>query len=134
MEEVDLRIVLGRRGDRRPAESDHLACEAREVENLPALDVHARHEYCIGPGELALRHGADVLVDELDLPFPWYERREEEDPLGRHEGLDGAHQGKGVIEGAEGLRVGGKDAKDPPDIRRAEYPYVDRRSEERGRH
>jgi hypothetical protein len=39
-----------------------------------------------------------------------------------------------VIEGAKGLRVGGKDAKDPPDIRRAECPYSDRRSEERGRH
>jgi hypothetical protein len=39
-----------------------------------------------------------------------------------------------VIEGAKGLRVGGKDAKDPPDIRWAECPYSDRRSEERGRH
>ena len=106
---------------------------AREVENLPALDVHARHEDGVGPGELALLHGADVLVDELDLPFPGHERRDEEDPLGRHEGLDGPHQGKGTIEGAEGLRVSGKDAKDTPDIRRAECPYVDRRNEEHSR-
>lgn len=136
MEEIDFPVVLGRSGDRGTAERNDLACAvcaARQVKNLSALDMHARHEDGVGPGQLALHYRADVLVDEPDLPFPGHERRNKEDALWWHEGLDGTHQRKSVIEGAKSPRVGWKDTKDAPDIRRTECPYGDRgEREQRG--
>src|SRR5262249_24651226 len=100
---------------------------SRESEDVGTVDVETRHEDGVGPGKFALRYGTDVFINEPDLPFARHERRDEEDPLGRHECLDGPHQGKSVIESAERPRVGRKHTQDVPDTRRAECPYRDRR-------
>ena len=108
-------------------------CASRNVKDLVALDVHARHQDSVSPGKLAFQHRTNVFIDEPDLPLPWHKRSDEEDSLWRHEGFNGPHQGKGVIKGAEGLGIGRKNAKYMPNIPWAECPNGDRLGYQRGR-
>ncbi len=115
VEVVEVRVLFGGAGHRGTAEHRHLACGVRalgDLVDLRLLDVHARHEHRVGPGEF-LRGGAlDVLVDEPALPGLGHVGRDQQEALRRHEGLHAAHQRVGVGECPEGWRVGGEDAQD----------------------
>jgi hypothetical protein len=102
-------------------------CALRNVKDLLALNVHARHQDDVSPGQLAFQYRTNVFIDEPDFPLSGHEGRDEEDSLRRHESLNGPHQGKGVIKSTEGLGIGRKNTKNPPNIRWAECPNVNLR-------
>jgi hypothetical protein len=136
MEQIDVGIIIGRRGNRRSAEHDHLARvvgAAGDVVDAVALDVHAGNQHHIGPGEVLRRRAPDVLVDEADVPRSGNEGGDDQNPLRRHEALDVAHEQKRVVEGAEAVAVTREHAQNPAPVSRLETAQgggfgLDRRS------
>ena len=88
------------------------ACGAAlHVADLLGLDVHAGDQHDVGPGEIGVGRGADVLVDEADLPAFRHVGGDQQQPLRRHERPHPVHQLVGVLERAEGRRIGRKHAQ-----------------------
>ena len=68
---VEIRVFLGRSRDRGAAEHRHLAGlvgAGADLVDLRLLDMHARHEHRVGPGEILGGRAGDVLVDETHRP------------------------------------------------------------------
>ena len=82
------------------------------VTNLRRLHMHAADHDRIGPREIGDCRTRDILVDETDRPGLRQIGRKHQKSLRRHEGMHVVEQGEGVREGAEGRRVGWKDAQD----------------------
>ena len=122
VQDVGVGVELGASRHRGPAEDDGLAVSmgARDqVEDLRALDVHARGQHRVRPAEVGVRGAPRVLVHEAQLPRRGQVRGDDEKPLGRHERADAAAEERiGMLEGPEGARVGGVDAEDATAARR----------------
>ena len=117
MEIVERRIIIRARADRGTAERDRqveLMGAAADVVHVLALDVHAADEDGLRPFELFPRRAAEILVDELDLPFLGQIGREQQQALRRHEGADAVGQRVGMLERAERRRVTREDAENMP--------------------
>ena len=116
VEIVDVRIHFGRSRDRGPAEHHHLAGRVRaprDVVDLFGLDVHAADQHDVGPREVGSGRRRDVLVHEPHRPAVRHVGGDQQQPLRRHERLHAVHQLVGVLERAEGGRVGRKHAQHP---------------------
>jgi len=104
---VEVRIEKRAGGNRRTAEHADLAARVRpacDVLHCAALDVHAADKDRVCPIDLSIFRGADVLIDEADIPALRQIGGDEENTLRRHEGFD-PHQAIRVLERAEGGRV-----------------------------
>ncbi len=125
MQDVDVRVIVRRRGDRRPAESDHLADvmrPPRDVVNAMALDVHARDKNRVGPLEILRLRAVHVLVDETNFPLLRNQRRDDKNALRWHEALHVAHERERMVERAEAVTVPRKADQDLPFIPRNKLP------------
>ena len=119
MQDVDVGIILRRGGNGRPAQRHDLIVvmrAPRDVVNAVALNVHARDEHGVRPGEIFRQRAVHVLVDKAHLPLLRDQRRDDEDALRRHETLHIAHQRKGMIECSEAVTVTRKTDEDFPFI------------------
>jgi hypothetical protein len=79
-----------------------------------ALDMHAADKDRISPGEVPGTCLPHVFVDEADIPRFWQHRRDDKQPLRRHEGANPIGQRIGIFEGAERRDIAWKDAKNVP--------------------
>ena len=116
MDDVGFGIPFRRGGGRRAAQHDRSAGPVRaddDVLNLFPLDVHAGGEHDVGPAQVVLRGGPDVLVDEPDFPAGRRQRGDEQDALRRHERLDRAHQWESVVECGKRPGVLREEAQNP---------------------
>ncbi len=123
VEQIDVGIIIGRGRNGRPAERDDLARvvgAAGDVVNAMPLDVHARNENHVGPGEFFRRHARDVLIDEFDFPLAGNQRRDDQNALRRHEALHVAHERERVVERAEAVTVARKRAENAALVARSE--------------
>ena len=115
VEVIEVRIKLGRAGDRGAAQHRDLACRlgARgDIVHLRRLDMHAADHDDIGPGEIGSLSRRDILVDKAHRPGRRQVGGDQQEPLRRHEGAHPVHQTKGVGKRAERGRVSREDAKD----------------------
>ena len=116
VQQIRVRIVFGTPGHRRPPQHDHAIAgvgPANDALDLAALDVHAGDEHGVGPAEVRVAGGGDVLVDEPHLPALRQVRGDHQQALGRHERPHApAEEGVGVLERAERRRIAWRDAED----------------------
>jgi hypothetical protein len=75
--------------------------------------VHASGEDDVGPAQVVLGGGSDILVDKPDFPAGWDQRGDKENALRRHECLDRSHQWKSVVERGKRPCVLWKEAQNP---------------------
>ena len=116
MEVVELRIHLRRARHRGTTQRGDLAGgsrAARDVANLPGLDVHAADQDHVGPGNVGFGRGRNVLVNEADRPAFGHIGRDQQQSLRRHERTHVMHQPVGMGKSAERRRVNRKNAQNP---------------------
>jgi len=120
VQQVGVRIVLGAAGDRGTADDDRTVVRVRtrdDVVDLRLLDVHARHEYRVGPAKVVGGRRLRVLVDEAHVPALRQVGGHHQQALGGHERADApAEQWVRVVERAKRARVARIDAQNPADV------------------
>src|SRR6185295_673053 len=112
VEIVERGIVIRTGADRGTANRDGQIERVRAAANivhLLALDMHAADEYRVRPFEVFFGGGAEVFVDETDLPVRGQIVRDQQQTLRRHEGPYPVGQGIRILERAERRRIARKD-------------------------
>src|ERR671919_1520657 len=80
------------------------------------LNMHAADENHIGPLIISRCCRADVLVHEADVPLARQVGGDDQETLRRHEGPHAPQKGIGMMKGAKGAMVLGKDAQHAPSM------------------
>ncbi len=117
---VELRVALGSRGNRRPAQDGKRAGgfgTPLDIADLLRLNVHAADENHVGPGELRRLRPSHVFVDESNVPALREPGGHDQQALRRHEGANPTHQRVGMGKGAERRAVCRKNAENTALVR-----------------